>query len=72
MTDSFLSYRRDIPNEKMEVEKEGFFHYLFKVIQSTFNEAQRIFSYMNLELFFLQYNPAPSLGASSLKFSKLK
>ena len=52
MTDSLLSYRRDILNEKMGVEQEEFFHYLFKVIQSTLNEAQRISSYMNIEPLF--------------------
>lgn len=34
MTDSLLSYRKDILNEKMEIEKEEFFYYLFKVTQS--------------------------------------
>lgn len=67
-----LSYRKDILDEKMEVEKEEFSYYLFKVIQSTFNGAQRIYSYMNLEPFSLQWNPALSLVVSPLKFSKLK
>lgn len=71
MTDSLLSYRRD--NEKIEVE-EKFFYYLLKVIQSTLNRTQRIYSYMNLEPFFptVESGWAPSLGASFLKFSKLK
>lgn len=34
MTDSLLSYRKDILNEKMEIEKEEFFYYLLKVTQS--------------------------------------
>lgn len=52
INDRFLSYRRDIPSEKMEVEEEEFFHHLFKVIESTLNGAQRIYSYMNLEPLF--------------------
>lgn len=64
MTDSLLSYRRDIPNEKMEGKE--FFHYLLKVIQSTLNGAQRIYSYMNLEPLFptVESGQAPSLGVS--------
>lgn len=34
MTDSLLSYRKGILNEKMEIEKEEFFYYLLKVTQS--------------------------------------
>lgn len=36
----------------MEAEEEEFFHHLFKVIESTLNGAQSIYSYMNLEPFF--------------------
>lgn len=74
MADSLLSYRMNIANgnEKMEVEKEELIYYRFKVIQSTLNETQRISLYMNLEPFFLQWSPAPSLGISTLKFNKLK
>lgn len=59
INDRFLSYRRDIPNEKMEVEEEEFFHHLFKVIESTLNGVQRIYSYMNLEPFFPTVESGP-------------
>lgn len=59
INDRFLSYRRDIPNEKTEVEKEEFFHYLLKVIESTLIGAQRIYSHMNLEPSFPTVESGP-------------
>lgn len=62
MTDSLLSYRKGILNEKMEIEKEEFFYYLLKVTQSIRNETQN--SYMNLEPPFLQWNAALRHGTN--------
>lgn len=70
MTDSLLSYRKDILNEKMKIEKEEFFYYLLKVTQSILNRTQN-FSYMNLEPRFLQWNAALRRGTNSLKLNKL-
>jgi hypothetical protein len=70
MTDSLLSYRKDIRNEKMEIEKEEFFYYLLKVTQSILNVTQN-FSYMNLEPPSLLWNAALRHGTNSLKLNKL-